>query len=314
MAAYSLDLRRKIVDAVERGVGTRSEIAALFGVHESFVYKLLRQKRARGDIAPLPHGGGAVPKLNEEDLIVLTDLVTTTPDATLDELREQIRKQLRIDVSVPTVWRALDLLELSRKKKTRLAAEADPEERAEFEQKQPTLPVERLVFLDEFGINLAMSRTHGYAPVGERVEVIEPFNRGQNISTISSMSLTGVGPTMSIEGAVDTQVFDLYVEKFLVPSLLPSDLVLLDNVKFHYSAGAIAMIEAAGASVLHIPTYSPDFNPIEECISKIKQSVRSAKARTKRKLLNALAKALKKVTIDNICGWFAHCGYTFSLA
>lgn len=158
-----------------------------------------------------------------------------------------------------------------------------------------------------------MSRTHGRAARGERVEVREPFRRGTNISTISALSLTGVGATMSIEGAVDAQVFDLYVEHFLTPSLLAGDLVLLDNVKFHYSEKAIELIESVGAGVLHLPPYSPDFNPIEECISKIKQSLRSAKARTKRKLLSALAKAIKSVTIENICGWFAHCGYIFSL-
>ena len=116
MAAYSLDLRKRIVDAVERGVGTRSEVAKLFGVHESFVYKLLRQKRERGDIAPLPHGGGAQAKLNEDQLMILTSLVAKTPDATLDELRERIKKQTRVEVSVPTIWRALDALGLSRKK------------------------------------------------------------------------------------------------------------------------------------------------------------------------------------------------------
>lgn len=158
-----------------------------------------------------------------------------------------------------------------------------------------------------------MTRTHARAPRGERAEVSEPFQRGKHISTISALSLTGVGATMSIEGAVDTQVFDLYVEHFLVPTLLVGDLVVLDNVRFHYSARAIELIEAAGASVLHIPAYSPDFNPIEECISKIKQSLRAAQARTKRKLLNALARAIEKVTLENICGWFAHCGYTFSL-
>jgi len=84
-------------------------------------------------------------------------------------------------------------------------------------------------------------------------------------------------------------------------------------VKFHYSARAISLIEAAGASVLHIPAYSPQFNPIEECISKIKEFLRAAKSRTKRKLLNALRKAIEKIAIDDICGWFAHCGYTFSL-
>lgn len=116
MAAYSLDLRKRIVDAIERGVGTRSEVAKLFGVHETFVYKLLRQKRERGDIAPLPHGGGAQAKLNEDQLMILTDLVAQSPDATLDELREQIKKKARVEVSIPTICRALQSLGLSRKK------------------------------------------------------------------------------------------------------------------------------------------------------------------------------------------------------
>lgn len=157
-----------------------------------------------------------------------------------------------------------------------------------------------------------MTPTHARAPEGERAEVSEQFNQGRNISVIGSLSLSGVGPTMSIEGPVDTQVFDVYIEKFLAPSLLTGDIVLLDNVKFHYSERATELIKAAGARVVHIPAYSPDFNPIEECISKIKQALRRAKARTARKLIRALAKAIKKVTIDDICGWFGHSGYTFS--
>lgn len=158
-----------------------------------------------------------------------------------------------------------------------------------------------------------MTRTHARSPKGERAEVSEPFNYGKNTSVIGSLSLVGVGATMSIDGAVDTQVFDAFVENFLVPTLLKDDIVLLDNVKFHYSERAINLIETAGAKVLHIPTYSPDFNPIEECISKIKAILRGIKARTKRKLLNALAKAIKKIAVDDICGWFADCGYIFSL-
>jgi transposase len=158
-----------------------------------------------------------------------------------------------------------------------------------------------------------MTRDHARSPQGERAEVAEPFNSGSKVSVISSLSLTGVGATMEIDGAIDTQVFDAFVEHFLVPTLLEDDVVLLDNVPFHYSARAISLIEEAGASVLHIPAYSPEFNPIEECISKIKGALRAAKARTKRKLLNALKKAIEKVTVQDICGWFAHCGYTFSL-
>jgi len=116
MTAYSLDLRKRIVDAVERNIGSKREIANLFGVHESFVYKLQRQKRQRGDIAPLPHGGGASPKLTEERLMVLTDLVAATPDATLDELCEQMKKKARVEVSRSTICRGLQTVRLSLKK------------------------------------------------------------------------------------------------------------------------------------------------------------------------------------------------------
>lgn len=118
---------------------------------------------------------------------------------------------------------------------------------------------------------------------------------------------------MTVEGAVNTEVFEQYVEHFLVPELIAGDIVLLDNVKFHDSERAIELIRAAGAEVMHLPAYSPDFNPIEECISKLKAILRSLKARTKRKLNHALAKAMKMVSLDDICGWFAHCGYTYSL-
>lgn len=114
--AYSLDLRTRIVNAVERNDQSKREIAKLFGVHESFIYKLLRQKRDRGDIAPLPHGGGADAKLEEQHLTILSDLVAKSPDATLNELREQMKKQARVTVSLTTIWRGLDNLELSRKK------------------------------------------------------------------------------------------------------------------------------------------------------------------------------------------------------
>lgn len=170
-----------------------------------------------------------------------------------------------------------------------------------------------LIFLDEFGINLAMTRTHARAPIGERAQVTEPFHHGGNISVISAMGLGGVCAPLTIEGAVNSEVFALYVEHLLVPCLRPGHIVLLDNVKFHYAPKAIELIEAAGAEVLHLPAYSPDLNPIEECISKIKETLRSLKARTKRKLSNALAKALALVTEGDIRGWFEHCGYVFSL-
>ena len=116
MAAYSLDLRERIVEAVERQIGSKRKIAELFGVHESFIYKLLRQRRDRGDLAPLPHGGGAHAKLSGDQLRQLPDLVAATPDATLDELRTQMKKKARVAVSLSTICRGLQALGLSRKK------------------------------------------------------------------------------------------------------------------------------------------------------------------------------------------------------
>lgn len=174
------------------------------------------------------------------------------------------------------------------------------------------LPAEQLIFIDEFAVNTAMTRTHARAPQGERAEVSEPGYHEPNTSVISALSLTGVNALMTVQGAVDTQVFDLFVEHFLAPALLKGDIVILDNVAFHYSQRARTLIEAAGARVEHLPAYSPDFNPIEECISKIKTTLRSLKARTKRKLNNALVKAIQRISVDDICGWFAHCGYVFS--
>jgi transposase len=117
MAAYSFDLRKRIIDAVEKGDKSKREVAEIFGVHESFIYKLLRQKRERGDIAPLPHGGGAEAILKQEHLQLLTDLVAGSPDVTLEELQEQLKKKGRVEASIATIWRGLEALDLSRKKR-----------------------------------------------------------------------------------------------------------------------------------------------------------------------------------------------------
>lgn len=117
MAAYSLDLRERLVEAVERQVGSKREIARLFGVHESFLYKLLRQKRVRGDVAPLPHGGGARAKLTAAHWQQVAQWIETTPDATLAELQDQVQKKLRVRVGLSTVWRGVEALGVTRKKR-----------------------------------------------------------------------------------------------------------------------------------------------------------------------------------------------------
>lgn len=117
MQSYPLELRQRIVEAVDEQVGTIEEISSIFHVHSSYVYKLLRQRRETGDLAPLGHGGGASAKLASEERQLLADLVAEQPDATLDELRQRVETKKRVSVSVSTVWRWLDELALTRKKR-----------------------------------------------------------------------------------------------------------------------------------------------------------------------------------------------------
>lgn len=175
------------------------------------------------------------------------------------------------------------------------------------------MPSDELIFLDEFGIHLAMTRTSARAPRGQRAVVTEPFAHGPTFSVIRAMGVDGLRAPFGIEGAINSAIFTRSVEQFLVPDLRPGQQVWLDNLKFHSAPKAVAAIAATGARVCSLPTYSPDFHPMEEGISKIKEYLRAAKARTPRTLTTALAAALDTVTPSDIRGWFTHCGYAYSL-
>ena len=158
-----------------------------------------------------------------------------------------------------------------------------------------------------------MTRTYARAPRGQRAVMLEPFKQGPTFSVISALGVDGLRAPFLIEGAINSEVFTRYVEQFLVSCLRRGHQVWLDNVKFHSAPKAVAAITATGARVCYLPTYSPDFNPMEHGIGKIKEHLRAAKARTPRALTTALAQALDTVTCSDIRGWFTQCGYVFSL-
>jgi transposase len=157
-----------------------------------------------------------------------------------------------------------------------------------------------------------MTRRYARAPKGERAVVSEPFRTGSNISIISAVTLDGVQVPMMISGAIDTQVLRCYVEQMLVPELSPGDIVIWDNLHTHNDSEVRRLIEQAGARIEPLPAYSPDLNPKEECISKIKAYLRKVSANTEGKLAAALNRAIELVTPDDVRGWFAHCGYSLS--
>lgn len=154
-----------------------------------------------------------------------------------------------------------------------------------------------------------MSRRYARARRGERAVIEEPFITGRNISVISAMRLDGVTCSMMVEGAIDSSALIAYVREILAPELRSGDIVIWDNVPTHKNAEVQTLIEARRARVLPLPAYSPDFNPKEECISKIKAALRKAKAPTILTLQRALKRAIESVTRQDIRGWFQHCGY-----
>jgi len=179
---------------------------------------------------------------------------------------------------------------------------------------EPLRDARRLVFIDESGFHTSMTCLRARAPKGERAYGKVARNRGKNTTLIASISLQGVmGEAMSIEGATDAEVFEAYVEHFLAPTLTEGQVVVLDGLGAHRTQKVKELIEAKGeakgADLLFLPSYSPDLNPIEEAFSKIKNIVRKAGARTREALLEAIALALSAVTLEDVEGWFAHCGY-----
>jgi len=167
----------------------------------------------------------------------------------------------------------------------------------------------KCIFVDEMGSNLAMTRRYGRAAPGERVVEAVPGDRGGNVSTIGALDLTGIRTGLSVPGAIDGDTMVFFVEELLAPTLKRGEVVLLDNCPIHKQDEIEELIEARGAGVVFLPTYSPDLNPIELCWSKVKTRLRALKPRTPETLLDALVEAFATVTVHDIRGWFEHCGY-----
>lgn len=165
------------------------------------------------------------------------------------------------------------------------------------------------MFVDESGTNLAMTPRYGRAPRGKRVVGRAPRNHGPNTTLVAALNLDGVTAAMTVEGALDRLAFDVFVDRILVPSLHPGQVVIWDTLSVHKSALAQGLIEAAGCQLLWLPPSSPDYTPIEQVFSKLKTALRRLGARTREALDEAITVALDTITAADARGGFAHCGY-----
>ena len=165
------------------------------------------------------------------------------------------------------------------------------------------------MFVDECGSNVGLAPLRARAPRGERAFGKAPRNRGKNTTLLASMGAGGMGPCFAVEGGTTRAVFEAYVELVLAPSLSSGQVVVMDNLSAHKGEGVRELVEERGCEVLFLPSYSPDFSPIEEAFSKLKALLRRAQARTREALVEAIGQALDAITPVDASGWFAHCGY-----
>lgn len=166
------------------------------------------------------------------------------------------------------------------------------------------------VFMDESGANLTLHPRYGRAPKGERCPGAVPRNYHQNLTLFASLTLDGLSSAMLLDGAADRPAFEVYLREFLVPTLRPGQIVILDNLAVHKQAALRRLIHAAGCRVLFLPSYSPDFNPIELAFAAIKAHLRRAAARTQERLEVEIGRALDRVTPQHAVNYFRHCGYS----
>jgi len=181
--------------------------------------------------------------------------------------------------------------------------------REEWADNQPKLDPDQLVFIDETGTSTNMARLRGRAPRGERLIGKVPHGHWKTTTFVAALRSTALTAPCVIDGPMNGNAFLAYVEQVLAPTLRPGEIVVLDNLSAHKVPGVREAIEAAGASLLYLPPYSPDFNPIEQLFAKLKALLRKAAERSVEGLWSRIAALLSAFTSEECANYFRNAGY-----
>lgn len=182
-------------------------------------------------------------------------------------------------------------------------------QRQDWFEGQIDLDPARLVFIDETWASTNMARRYGRAPRGKRLRVGVPHGHWKTTTIVAGLRTTGVVAPFVLDGPINRNAFELYVEKVLTPELTPGDIVIMDNLSSHKGPAVRAIIEAAGAELLYLPPYSPDFNPIENAFAKLKALLRKAAERTIDGLWAAIGRIVDLYAPKECANYFAAAGY-----
>lgn len=168
----------------------------------------------------------------------------------------------------------------------------------------------RLIFIDETWAKTNMTRLRGRAPSGERLVEKVPHGHWQTTTLVAALDYQGMRCSMTLDGPVNAQSFEAFVDQVLLPELKAGEIVVMDNLSSHKGSRVREQIESAGAILLYLPPYSPDLSPIEPAFSKLKQLMRSAGHRVMMGLWEDVQRMLDRISAKDSAGFFRHCGYT----
>ena len=287
-------MRQRILQLYEQGERT-AEIAEALGFCVAVVRRVRQQFKVRGTLKPQTHLCGRKSLLTARRQARLQKLVAAQPDATLAELGSRLDRPF--GASTVDLW--LRRLKLSYKKTLHAAEQQHPDvaaQRARWHEQLQAEPATRLVFVDESGAHTRMTRWRGRCVVGQRLVVHIPQGHYQTSTLIAAVRLAGARAPWVWTGAMNGPLFLAWIRQGLAPTLQPEDLVIMDNLATHKVAGVRAAIEAVGARLRYLPPYSPDFYPIENLWSQVKQKLRSLASRTDKALVRAAGTAFAAVS------------------
>lgn len=186
------------------------------------------------------------------------------------------------------------------------------ERRAEWVVKQSGLDPGKLLFLDEFGAKTNFTRTHGRSLEGTRLVAKVPYGHWKSTTFVGALGLRGWVAPLTIDGALNGELFRSYVEQHLAPQLCEGDVLICDNLSSHKVAGVREALQKVGAEILYLPPYSPDFNPIEQAFAKLKAFFRAFRPRTFEHVCELMAAALGLFLRDECANYVKHCGYNIA--
>src|SRR6266446_924607 len=308
---YSMDLRERVVAAVETGGLSCHQAAARFGVGVSTAIVWVRRLRETGSVAPGKMGGHKPKAIAGEHRAWLLQRAKDRDFTLRGLVAELAERGLKVDYR--SVWNFVHAEKLSFKKSVAASERDRPDiarRRAQWTKYQGRIEPERLVFIDETWTKTNMAPLRGWAPRGERLIAKVPHGRWKTMTFLAALRCDRIEAQWLLEGPIDGESFRTYVEKVLAPTLREGDIVIMDNLGSHKGKAVRQLIRAAGAKLFFLPKYSPDLNPIEQVFAKLKHLLRKAAARTVEAVCVAIGEILQAFTPEECVNYFQNSGYS----